>query len=768
MIIAFLWLMENPSQEEAIGATGKIWDLLQGKVTGWSPNYLLGGSLVVHQVAGWAVLFESLSLALFGPVIGFLAALKLVALGYIMASAWCMYLFVSRLTSDRLITLLASLAYITLPSINVAVGVYEHFTVGLCFVFTPLILRGILVVAEERSPREIIGLGMAAAALALSYTKIAVVMSPMLLLWTLEVLRLHPERREKTLFAYAMSAGVAALLSILILLPALREFHFAAGFLFEPLDAWQHHYAFKSALQWIDLWGVFMRGGGPNVEGDASMFVIGFMPLVAVSLALGLPSLQEWRCTKTGRWFLILVACWLASTWFAAGPDGILLGHWNILKNASAMPNISIPLLWLALAWMMWMIYQTTRQLIGGPAWRSWLLLFIFVSLPIFRVVEIFPLFKDIRAPESFWSVGGFCALAVAIGISTATIFTQLVPKRFVTLLAVAVGILFLAEMYPVHSAYWTRGLPSELLTEYNQAALFLKSAPLPGRVQALCTRYFYLNLPQKAGRSVASESLLRHFQLKWVRYFENASYDNIETLKSYLNLAGVSYILIDKEDPVTPPQLQSVYRSLYPVVFENQDFAILENRGSFYPALLARNFVALPQDSYAMAPVALQLANMNFLTVEIPQVDQSLPGFAGFGKEPNQVQFLPAYQAHPGAPFQHMDLVGQRIDDDQQMTYKVLPDASGWLTVTEAFHPDWRATIDGHPTEVHRAAAALLSVNVPSGSNEIIFKFVPPVWYALCLYGGIFNWILALGIFVFFSSRFVSPKWKKWWVGKV
>ncbi len=42
-------------------------------------------------------------------------------------------------------------------------------------------------------------------------------------------------------------------------------------------------------------------------------------------------------------------------------------------------------------------------------------------------------------------------------------------------------------------------------------------------------------------------------------------------------------------------------------------------------------------------------------------------------------------------------------MDDYQKMTYHLPPTISGWLTVTEAFHPDWTVTIDGQPGVVER-----------------------------------------------------------------
>jgi hypothetical protein len=764
LIISVGWFFQSPSREELFGDTGKLWDILRAPVNGWSPNFMLGHSAMIYgsMAIGWfplAFLIKTFSF------LGSLLAAKVVILAYIPASAVSMWFFARSLGSNRALAAWISLFYVTLPSLHVAIGIYEHWVVGLCFVFTPLILRGILVIAERPSPREIVILGLAASAAALSYTKIAVVMSPMFLLWTLEVLRLNRPNIRRALIGYALSILVAFATAVLILLPASREFGFTAGFLFDPLDGWKHHYAFKTPLLWIDLWG-FLTRGSPELTGDAQMFQIGLIPLAALSFALALPSLAEWRATQLGRWFLILTGCWLLSIWFASGPDGIFLGHINTLKTSQGIPDSSIPLLWLSLVWIGWLIYRTTSQLLPKPVWASALVTVLVLAVPVFRFAEFLPLFKDIRAPESFWSVGGFCCLSAAVGMAFWMLFTEVISEGWRKPLAIAVGVLLLVELYPIHSAYWSRGMDSRLFAEYDQAATFLKTAPIQGRVHPLSGRYFYLTLPEKAGRAIDSEALLRHFQLKWVRHFEAAGNASGDSLRTYLNLAGVAYILLDKEDPFSPKQMQDFFRSVYPVVFENRYFAVLANQQALYPAFLARDFVALPPEGYAMAPAVLQLAPQNLITVELAGVDRNMLGFAGMAKGPNQIELLQQYQGHAGQPFARVPLVGNRMDDYQRMTYQLPPVVSGWLVVSEAYHPDWTVTIDGKPAEVHRAEAALLSTFVPPGSHEVVFQFKPPAWYSLCLGLGAISWIVALAALLYLPSKWAPAKWRQWWEG--
>jgi hypothetical protein len=767
LVVGLGWMSESPGREELFGDTGKLWDQLKNNSGGWVPNYLLGHSSAIYDSTAIATFLSKAAHILFAWLIGAFAAQKLLILGFLPFAFWTMRLFLLRLRLNNAEASLGALLYLAMPSMLVAIGIYEHWTVGLCFVFTPLILRGILSVAENSSPREIVGLGLAASALALSYTKIAVTMSPILVLWTLEALRRNPANLRKALAGYACALGVAGLTAILILLPGSREFGFAAGFLFDPVDGWKHHYSFKTPLLWIDLWGSLTKGGDGNLTGDAAMFWIGLIPLTALSFALGLRSLAEWRASAVGRWFLILTASWLLGTWFSSGPDGILLGHINVLKTAQGLPDTSIPILWLSLIWLGWLVCRTASGLLAkSPVWIPGLLTAVVMVVPVFRIAEFFPLFGDIRAPESFWSVGGYCCLAGAVAISLSVLFTQEIGERSRAPLAVVVGILMLVEFYPVYSAFWTRGMGRELFTDYDQAAAFLKAAPIPGRVHPLSGRYFYLTLPEKSGRAVDTESLLRHFQLKWVRHLEIAGNASGEALQSYLNLAGVAYVLIDKEDPFSPKQMQDFFRSVYPVVFENRYFAVLANNNTLYPAFLAHDFVALPKEAYALAPAALQLLPKSLITVETDQPANGISGFAGQASGTNQIALLPQYQSQNGQPFVRVPLVGNRMDDYQRMTCQVPLNATGWLVVSEAWHPDWTVTIDGKPAKTNRTESALLGTYVPAGCREVQFQFRPPAWYCVSINLGIFFWLLSLASMLYLPSKWAPPKWRAWWVG--
>jgi hypothetical protein len=770
LLLSVLWLLAPISREEGFADTSRYPDVFRGLLTHgpswWNPNYMLGQNLATAYVAGLSVGLLSLGVKLLGFLLGAMASFKMVVILFAAGSLIAMNALIRSMGGSRLIGIVGAGFYLLIPVMMARGPVYEHFGQFMTFIFTPLLFRGIIAVAERRSPAEIVLLGVAAAGLALSYAKVAVIMAPVLALWAWAVLR---DRSDWQLLikAYVMSLGVALLCGLVPLLPGAKEFSNAAGFLFDPLDGWKSHYSFKTALSLIDPSNYLLTGLGPDYESDSAFFHMGVVPLLLLSLGLALPSLAEWRKSKVGFWFLILNASWLIGVWFSAGPAGIFGGHIDLLKHAQQMLDTNIPFAWLSLVWLGWVAWLTAKHLFRERVIPAFIATVAFLMLPVFHVAELlFPMFRDIRAPESFFSTTGFCCLAAASALVSGEIFTQLIPQGRRLALAAAALAIMLFQLFSMSQIYTSRLLANDLWKDYSATCEFLKSAPMEGRVHPLSGRYFYLTLPQQAGRAVDTEASARHFQLKWVRHLEAAGNASGDTIRSYLNLAGVAYILLDKEDPFSPKQMQDFFRSVYPVAFENRYFAVLANPGTLYPAFLAKDFVALPPESYAMATATLQLLPQNIITVEMGGVDRNMPGFAGMAKGPNQIELLQQYQGKAGQSFGRVPLVGNRMDDYQRMSYQIPPTVSGWLVVSEAYHPDWTVTIDGKAAEVHRAEAALLSAFVPPGSHEVTFQFKAPAWYSLCLALGTLSWIVALAALFYLPSKWAPAKWRQWWVG--
>ena len=54
----------------------------------------------------------------------------------------------------------------------------------------------------------------------------------------------------------------------------------------------------------------------------------------------------------------------------------------------------------------------------------------------------------------------------------------------------------------------------------------------------------------------------------------------------------------------------------------------------------------------------------------------------------------------------------------------------AGWLVLTDAWYPGWRAAVDGAPIEIARADVIFRAVPIPAGRHRVEFVFAPrSVW---------------------------------------
>ena len=89
------------------------------------------------------------------------------------------------------------------------------------------------------------------------------------------------------------------------------------------------------------------------------------------------------------------------------------------------------------------------------------------------------------------------------------------------------------------------------------------------------------------------------------------------------------------------------------------------------------------------------------------------------------------------------------------RMRVEVERGAADLLVVSEAYHPGWRARIDGQAAPVLRANHALLGVRVPPGRHVVELAF-QPMSFRLGLYGTMLGWLIlaAVGVFVATAVR--------------
>jgi hypothetical protein len=764
LAIGIVWLFKGPTDQELLANVAKAMDFHPW--SGWWSASFLGGA---SQAPGLTTLLTYLVLKAFILPFGVMLGSKLASLLAVFLGGLGVSALLRRWTGDGTAAWVGGVAYILGPQMALRLAGNEHLPVVFSMIVAPWVLWALIGLARQPSWQNSLIVALLSAVMTLTFTKLAVAFAPLALLFVGYLWIRDLEGRKALLKGLLRSLVLFVPLAVIPLLPTLREVQWLAMFQFDPFAAWQQNFSLKSLVSWLDRGNALQKGMPPGFTADLGGFYVG-----VVSLAVGI--FAWWRTSRneaedaTAQSLLsvlkLVFGMLLFVSWMSAGPRCIAQGMLEFLKSASNAPDLTIPLFWLiaagqcALLWMIWPDHPRRD-------WGRIAAILVFLGVPGFRLYELLPFAHDIRAPWSVWQVGGSLSVALLFGVGVALLLRgrldgMLSSGGFAILLVILMG-----GDYSVYLRQYGAGaLPGGTYPAFKQICAQLRQAPA-GTVYPLSGRYFYLQIPALTGKPIEQEAFNSYFGLAWRRALQNASMASPDTMRTGLSLLGCSYIFIDKQDPNTPANLQQTFRALFPALMENEYFVVLANQGALYPAFLVHDFVALPKGSYAMAPAAVQLAPQNLITVEMAGVDRNASGFAGIAKGPNQIELLQQYQGKAGQPFARVPLTGNRMDDYQRMTYQLPPTASGWLVVTEAYHPDWTVTIDGKAAQVHRAEAALLSTYVPLGSHEVAFRFKAPAWYSLCLALGALSWIIALAALLYLPSKYAPAKWRELWVNR-
>jgi len=760
-ILAWGWLATGPSNQELLANYAKSKDLanLVWENKGfawWSPNYL--GGAPTAPLAGTALTMFWMWLAgITGdPVIGG----KIMGFAALLVSALFMVAFLKKLTDDSRAAWIGAFLYALGPQAALRLAGNEHMPVVFCMPYPPLIGWALLDIATRNSGRGVLILSMAVAAMSLTFNKIAAVFGPVALALAVWLHFQYPSKTMPLLKGCLAAAGIWLLLAVFPQLPGLREAGGMTLFSTDPLVGWQSSFSIKAPLSWFDRGGLFLKGMPGNFAVEDGGFYLGMVLVAATAIAV--ESRRRGNPSPLDGPIRIFLGILLLVYWFSLGPRSGLGGILEFLKSAQGLQDWVLPFFWIAALGPIAVLAVIWPE--GRWRWPTFAVgLAIYMLVPGFKLFELIPLIGTVRAPWSFWQVGGAFCLGAVGGLAV----TRLCPGKTRAWIPAVALVLAAIDFSPYYARYFQSRLDSGTYEAFQQAGEFLRTQPKAGAILPLSGRYFYLQLPQITGRPISTEAFQSYFMSKGMRSLQDGGGASADLMKISLSLQGVRYILIDRKDVDTPEQLQTAFRQQYPLAYENEFFTILENPNSLAPGFLARNYVSIPKDSYAYSTADLGLARLYFLPVELAGVEMNDPTLGGVMNPQNgEVELTPAFRDREGEPFRVLDGNSFQREGPNRIRIR-LSGEPFWVTLTQAWHPDWKVKVDGQSVELNRITLALPGFRATPGSREATLSFEPPTWTSLAVLVGLMGWVGSLGGAAYLRFGPAPKKWKRWWEGE-
>jgi len=766
-VVGFGWVGQTPSFEELAGGVGRLQEVLSGGVgrfIWWSPSYMMGATTTPLLAGLLPIVIAGSLIATFG----FFSAgtlLKLFGLAMIFFGGLAMGRLAEKLLGDRWVSVVCGLLYAMSAQFVLRLAQLEHLSSALCMVFGPLIFLAMLRCEERGGWRSALLLALSVSAMILSYVKLFLLFLPAgAIFFAWRMLGANPTHRRNLVVGCLRGALLSVPLALLPLLPMLREGKWLALFELQPFEAWQVTYSFYSAISWLDWGNLFTHGsalGALSPTRHAPLeFYLGFVVVFGIFVAAGVGQFRApWWATKPWKVLRVFTLMMLVGTMLACGPKSIFFSHMMFLEAAGGMRDFTIALVWAMFLSQGVLIYWLWAG-VSGRVFFAAASMLVYYFFPVFRFLEYLPLFSDIRAPSAVWTAFGSLSAVLAAGAGLWLIWGGLSQSwKRVGLLVVIIGLAAFDFAF-LYKPFFREGLPASLWTNYQEAQKFLATAPRVGRVAPYSGRYFYLTTPADSGRGLTTEALMRHTQLRWIRYMEAGAPASELSNQAFQDLFGVAYLLLDLSDPDFPKEAQEKLKKTFPKVFENADFMILENPTCLAPAFIGRQVMRAAPDSFLNPVPLLLLGSRGYLSAELAG-----EGAVGTVDEKGAETYVERTGGREQGKVTRLQLQDARNKDPQRFVVTGLTpeNTPGLLVVPESWHPDWVAFQDGKPLRVLRSVGALIGVQTRS-TGDVSFEFSPPWWYSATFGLCLLSWVIALATFPL--MRLAPARWRGAWVG--
>ena len=745
----YLWLQQPVSNQELLANFAKAGDFFRaakslGGIPWWSPMFLQGTSLAMD----WSFMLTNAVLLAFSGTLGFLAGPKVAVGTSLVLGSLGMYSFLQRYTENRFSAVMGAFLFLCFPAVLTRAVGFEHFVVLLSLALLPWVFWSLIGLVRTPTSRSAVLFALFFSALTLAYGKTGLMAAPVLVAFGAVEYVLADEKKRSDWCFFGLVGLVVFCLAVVPNLPALREVQFITMFEMGPFEGWQQAFSTKSALSWLDrdkLLGEGMaRGFAPTTLNGGTY--IGWVSFFVLALALGGRKLVGSVAGRQARLFLGLA---MFAFWLSFGPRSVLGGHMEFLGLSEEAADFLPALGWFLLAGQVWILFRLLAPEGNVAIALATGISLIYLLVPGFRVLELLPLYKNIRAPFDFFQVTGAICLVAGSAMATGVLLERL-PARAAKLgAAVAMILLATWDAAPYARAVYQPQMDRAVFNDFLAAQEFLKSAPQNGSVYAFSGRYFYLMTPWISGRSLVNEAFNSYLQQRGAALLQSSAMLSEESWQSFLRIAGVAYILIDKTDPDSPKELQEKMRLHFSTAFENDNMAVLAVKDPLGPCFLARDYVQAPNDDAPSAMASLAAARYNYAAIQLPGADLEATGYQGkivegriLPKEKTAIQ--------EGARFSS---IPKKKDSTYQRFTFAASEHPGWMVFNQSWHPDWVTIQDGKTQKPRRAFLAFSAVQT-DGTHEVTFEFRQPWWYNVCIYIGCASWLVAFGFLITGSGR--------------
>jgi hypothetical protein len=337
---------------------------------------------------------------------------------------------------------------------------------------------------------------------------------------------------------FGLAAFFIFWLAVVPNLPTLREVHFITMFEMGPFQGWQQAFSTKSAVSWLDrdtlLGGGMARGFAPTTLNGGTY--LGLVTFFILALALAGRSLEG---SVAGRQSRVFIGLAMFAFWLSFGPRSVLGGHMEFLGLSMEAADFLPALGWFLLAGQVWILFRLLAPKGNLALALATGISIVYLVVPGFRLLELVPLYKNIRAPFDFFQVTG--AICIIAGSAMAAgILLEGLPWRIAKMAAATVLVLFAAwDATPYARSIFQPQMDRAVFNDFLETQKFLKSAPQSGRVYAFSGRYFYLLTPWISGRPLANEAFNSYLQQRACVWIEADVYvpgltDGVGGLASY------------------------------------------------------------------------------------------------------------------------------------------------------------------------------------------------------------------------------------------